>query len=278
MMKIDLHIHSTASDGTDSPETLAIQCAEKGVDYAALTDHDTLAGSSAFLKTAKRLGIQAVNGIEFSAQYTGELHILVYRVNLEDASFRGVVKEVMRHRSTRVVAMTQKLIDQGYDISHEQVQKYAAGGAPGRPHIARALVEKGYAKTIDQAFCKYLNVGCPGFVKRKNLTPTQILQAANTAGGVAVLAHPKLTYAPNFDKLFCELKYLGLAGVEAFYPEHSDEECKYFCELAQKYGLFVTQGSDFHGRMRSSTDLGKEKRGNENPLLKQGLHVIFEKK
>ena len=274
---IDLHMHSTASDGTDSPAALIAACKEQGITHAVLTDHDTIAGVSEFLTEAEKAGITAVTGIEFSAAYDGELHILVYGADIQNREYCDMIEQMQNSRKNRIHAMTQKLMDGGYAISHEAVARFAAGGVPGRPHIAQALVEAGYAEDITQAFGRYLNAGCPGFVERFKLTQEQILAMAKKAGGIAVLAHPKLIFHPDIEGLVAQLSDLGLQGLEAFYPEHSNEECAYFCKLAQQYGLFVTQGSDHHGGMRSTTWLGKEQRGQDHPLLQAGVRTIFEK-
>lgn len=277
-MKIDLHMHSTASDGTDKPEEIARQCAEQGLEYAVLTDHDTIAGVAAFATEAQKQGIKTVSGIEFSADSEKEMHILVYGADLQNAEFCVLMTELAKRRSSRIAEMTQKLINLGFGITHEQVRRFAANGVPGRPHIALALVEVGEAASVDEAFRKYLKVGCPGYVPRRGVGWEQILSAGLAAGGLPVLAHPKFTYAADFDALISQMKAAGLAGIEAFYPEHDDAECAYFCALAEKYGLFVTQGSDYHGHIRPSTYLGKECRGEGHPLLLRGIHEIFEKK
>lgn len=162
-MKIDLHMHSTASDGTDKPEEIVRQCAEQGLEYAVLTDHDTIAGVAAFATEAQKQGIKTVSGIEFSANSEKEMHILIYGADLQNAEFCALMTELAKRRSSRIAEMTQKLIDLGFGITHEQVWRF--GGkrlCPGRPHIALALVEAGEAASVDEAFRKYLKVGLPG--------------------------------------------------------------------------------------------------------------------
>ena len=277
-MKIDLHMHSTASDGTDAPQKVAQRCAQNELEYAVLTDHDTIAGSAVFQAEAQKLGIRTTTGVEFSANSEGELHILVYGADTQNAEFCALMAELAQKRNERVTKMTQRLMDCGCNISHDQVRRYAENGVPGRPHIALALVESGEAASVDEAFERYLKVGCLGYVPRRGVCEERILAVGRAAGGLPVLAHPKLTYAPDFDALIHRLKEEGLAGIEAFYPKHEDAECVCFCALAEKYGLFVTQGSDYHGVLHPSVYLGKEGRGQGHPLLLRGIREIFEKK
>ncbi len=257
----DLHIHSTASDGSFSPVQVAEICAKKGIQYAALTDHDTVLGVKDFLQAADRLHLKATTGVEFSVQYGGELHILAYRVDIDAPRFLSVLKDLGRRRADRAKRIVAKLQKAGMDISLAEVSAQVRGEVIGRPHIGRVLADKGYANSVSDAFTKYLNCGCPGFVERYSLTEQEAIHAIKNAGGLAVLAHPKLTFSTDFDALIQRLKNLGLDGIEAFYPLHTAEECTFFSRLGEKYGLFLTQGSDAHGDMRNTTYIGKEMRG-----------------
>ena len=270
-------MHSTASDGTDAPEALAALCLAAGLSHAVLTDHDTMAGTADFLAAARAQGIRAVSGIEFSAEWEGELHILVYGADVEDAALRQALCGLRQLREERMRRMLEQLHRAGVILSYDAVQRCADGASIGRPHLAQALGQAGYAASIAEAFAKYLIPGQAGYVPRQSLSVEEILAAAQTAGGLAVLAHPGLTQTEDYDALFARLKAGGLQGVEAFYPLHSDAACQAYYALAGKHGLFVTQGSDFHGTRREAR-LGMEQRGVDTPLLREGLRRIFEKK
>lgn len=276
-MKVDLHMHSAASDGTDAPEALAALCRAAGLTHAVLTDHDTMAGTADFLAAARVQGIRAVSGIEFSAEWEGELHILVYGADTADAALRQALCGLRQRREERMRRMVEQLRRAGVELSYDAVQRCADGASIGRPHLAQALCQAGYAASIAEAFAKYLTPGQAGYVPRQSLSVEEILAAAQAAGGLAVLAHPGLTQAEDYDALFARLKAGGLQGVEAFYPLHSDAACRAYYALAGKHGLFVTQGSDFHGTRREAR-LGMEQRGADTPLLREGLRRIFEKK
>lgn len=276
-MKVDLHMHSAASDGTDTPKALAALCRAAGLTHAVLTDHDTMAGTADFLAAARVQGIRTVSGIEFSAEWEGELHILVYGADVEDAALGQVLCGLRQRREERMRRMVEQLRRAGVELSYNAVQRCADGASIGRPHLAQALCRAGYAASIAEAFAKYLTPGQAGYAPRQSLSAEEILAAAQAAGGLAVLAHPGLTQEEDYDALFARLKAGGLQGVETFYPLHSDAACRAFYALAEKHGLFVTQGSDFHGTRREAR-LGMEQRGADTPLLREGLRRIFEKK
>lgn len=269
----DLHIHSTASDGTFRPARVAEECYKKGIRYAVLTDHDTVAGVFEFLNAAERLNIHATTGIEFSVQYDGELHILAYGVDIQNPHLLSVLDEMENRRVERAKKIVLKLQSSGIDISIDEVEAEAQGEVIGRPHIGLALVKKGVVPSVSEAFRLYLSKGCPGFVQRHSLTEQEAMDAIKIAGGFSVFAHPKLTYAADFDALVKRLKALGLDGIEAYYPEHTEEECAFFSRLGEKYGLFLTQGSDSHGDMRGSTYIGKEIRGNS--AIAKAISLLF---
>ena len=262
-IKIDLHMHSTASDGSYTPRELAQACRDLGMEYAALTDHDTIDGVGEFLDEAARIGLKAISGLEFNVAYDGEMHILAYGI---DIGYKPLVDELeilAGQRRERASNMVRKLIAGGFDITMERVNEIAAGGVVGRPHIAKALFESGYGKDLEDAFKTYLEPGGAGYLPRLKIDSRRAIALTREAGGKAVLAHPKLTEYGDFDELLQKLKAQGLEGIEAYYPAHSLRETAYFEKLADRYGLFVTCGSDFHGATRKSTALGKENRANE---------------
>lgn len=262
-MRVDLHMHSTASDGTQTPAQMAQECQKAGLTHAALTDHDCITGVQEFLDEAKKLGICAIPGVEFSVEYPGELHILGYGVNLEQESFAKTCRMLAEHRESRAQRMAEKLCQAGYAISLDAIRSHAGGNLIGRPHIAAELVQKGYAADISDAFARFLNRGGTGFVERFRLKEEEAIALIHAAGGKAVWAHPKLAYAEDFPAMLNRLTAQGLDGIEAFYPLHTDEECAYFAQEGRKRGLLLSQGSDAHGTFRPSTFVGKERRGDE---------------
>lgn len=266
-------MHSTASDGTQTPAQMAQECQKAGLTHAALTDHDCITGVQEFLAEAEKLGMQAIPGVEFSVKYPGELHILGYGVNLEYEQFAQTCRMLAERRETRAQEMAEKLCRAGYEISLDAIRSHAGGNLIGRPHIAAELVEKGYAADIPDAFARFLNRGGAGFVERFRLGEEEAIALIHAAGGKAVWAHPKLAYAENFPAMLDRLTAEGLDGIEAFYPLHTDEECAYFAREGQKRGLLLSQGSDAHGAFRPSTFVGKERRGGE--AVAPSVQILF---
>ena len=247
---IDLHIHTTCSDGQFTPEETMRLAAEAGVTVAAVTDHDTVSGIARARQTAQQLGMTFFSGIEISVQYTRELHILGYGVDADSAALLAFCEENARNRRERTSRMLEFLHRRGVVISLEDVRRCNQGRTSGRPHFARALVELGYADSIQDAFEKYL--ATPAFyaeAERPKPSPEKGIAVIRQAGGVAVLAHPhqlKLE-APELEALLQQLISLGLQGIEAHYSRHTAEQTRLYLQLAEKYGLLVTSGSDFHG-------------------------------
>ena len=272
-IKVDLHMHSTASDGTYTPRGVAEACKEAEITYAALTDHDTVAGVESFLMEAKNRGLHVITGVEFSAIWDGELHLLAYGVDITNEEFLSTLINLANRRLNRTAEMVARLNKNNINIALEDVTRYAKGEVIGRPHVAQALVSAGYASSVNDAFVRYLVEGTATFVPRFSLTKEEIMHITKVAGGVNVFAHPKLTNTEDYDRLLSELKSLGLQGVEAYYPLHTDAECAYFHTLAKKHGLFVTQGSDFHGDMREETFVGKETRGVN--FMAEAIEILF---
>lgn len=270
---IDLHMHSSCSDGTLRPADLAKACADIGLKCAALTDHDTIAGVQEFLHAAQGAGLQAISGIEFSAEYPGEMHILGYGFDFRNRELNARLAVLAQERVDRVKAFIARLKELSIDICLEELDEFARGATLGRPHIACVLVKKGYANSMEEAFAKYLDVNAIAYCERKKIASAEAIALIHGAGGVAVLAHPKLLevgdYRPILDKLTAE----GLDGIEAFYPEHTDTDAQLFCELANEYGLFITSGSDYHGERRTKISLAQEQR--DSAFLQESINGIF---
>lgn len=256
----DLHIHSTASDGTEVPADIIKRCSEMGLELCSITDHDNVDSQAAAITESTRLGVPYITGVEISAQYTGELHILGYGMDLRNIVFSDFMEELRAFRVERTYEFIRRLREVGADITLEDVVRNAEGNTLGRPHVALALVEKGYARTYDEAFSRFLNEGGLCYVNRRKLLPKEAIELIRAAGGTAVLAHPGLVTTDDFPSLLRWLVDMGLEGIEAHYPAHSDAEQAAFLSLADDFDLLVTCGSDFHGATRRR-NIGDERRG-----------------
>lgn len=265
-IKIDFHMHSTASDGKFSPKALAEECFSLGITHCALTDHDTILGQREFLAETARLGISAVTGVELNCEHERELHILGYGFRIDDPELCGVLEQLAASRQIRAARIVEALARHGYFVELSRVRKIVGEGVVGRPHIAMALVEKGYVRDVSQAFRELLGDGCPGEAPRYRISHGEAIAMIRAAGGRAVLAHPGCMKGEDHRQLLKSLVAEGLEGIEAFYPEHSAEECDYFAGLAEEFGLFLTMGSDFHGGVGHALIPGEENRGVEKVI------------
>jgi predicted metal-dependent phosphoesterase TrpH len=263
---IDLHVHSTASDGSMSPAELVRHARELGLAAIALTDHDTVDGVSEALEEGRRIGVEVIPGIEISVNYKPEMHILGYFLDINEyTSIKNKLGQIKKGREDRNKKIFGRLNELGVYVTEEEVRQVAAGDITGRPHIARVLVSKGYVRSIDEAFDRYLSKDGLAYFKRFELQPEDGIAAIKNAGGIPVIAHPvflKKSYA-DMDNLFGELMQYGLAGIEAIYSENSKEDTGNLLRLAIKHNLLVTGGSDFHGSYKRGIELGKG-RGNLN--------------
>ena len=244
-MTADLHIHTTASDGLFSAEQILNMALNSGLRGIAITDHDTLEGVKT-IDLRKVKGLEILTGIEISTQWHDQdIHILGYDFTRNPEVLEKqlhLFQEDRRHRITKIV---NKLVALGYDITKEQVEACAKGQSIGRPHIAQAMVNKGYFKDIKSVFDKLIEKGGPAYVPRERTTPQEGIEAILSSGGVPVLAHPGLI--KNGYDLIGELVALGIKGIEVYYPLHSRNLITWLLRVAQKYELIATGGSDFHG-------------------------------
>lgn len=257
---IDLHVHSTASDGSFSPVKI-IQAADKAnLRAIAITDHDTIDGSVEALQHQHPSGVEILSGVEISASFeSGAMHILGYLIRLDDASLREVLKVLQQARASRNLQIIEKLQGLGVDISYDEVQKASGGGQVGRPHIAHVLVQKGVVQNIDNAFSKLLRKGSPAYAEKYRLLPVEAIEAISGAGGVPVLAHPFTLNAKtegDLERVLVELKQAGLKGVEAYCPGHRPAVTALYERLADRHGLLVTGGTDFHGALKPDVHIG----------------------
>ncbi len=257
---IDLHVHSTASDGSLSPVKI-IQAADKAnLRAIAITDHDTIDGSVEALQHQHSSGVEILPGVEISASFeSGAMHILGYLIRLDDVSLRGVLKVLQKARASRNLQIIERLQGLGVDISYDEILKASGGGQVGRPHIAHVLVQKGIVQNIDNAFNKLLRKGSPAYAEKYRLLPVEAIEAISGAGGVPVLAHPFTLNAKtegDLERVLVELKQAGLKGVEAYCPGHGPELTAMYERLADHHGLLVTGGTDFHGALKPEVHIG----------------------
>lgn len=259
MQAIDLHVHSNHSDGTCTTKELVDLAIYKNLKAIALTDHDTTAGLEEIQEYAKDKNIEIIPGIELSTEYFGrDIHILGLYINPYNPKFQEHLVTFQESRITRNRKMCENLAEQGIDITYEDLMNTFKGAVVTRAHYARYLFDKGYVKSMKEAFERYVGDHCKAFVPREKITPAQAVSLILEAGGIPVLAHPILYHLSdaNLDKLVAELKEAGLMGIEAVYSTYAPSEERYVKRLAAKYDLLITGGSDFHGTNKKDIDLG----------------------
>ena len=247
MSLVDLHVHSTASDGKLIPEAIVRKAAELGLRVISLTDHDSIAGIVPALKAVKAFpGLTFIPGVEISTDLAdGEVHILGYFIDYTDPALEKSLEMFRDSRFGRGRGMVEKLAALGINIDWSRVQEIAGDGAIGRPHIARAMLEKGYITTFEEAFDKYIGHGGPAYVEREKMTPEEAVALIVRSKGLPVLAHPFTVKDP--EAMVRQLKPAGLVGIEAYYKDNTAAETKATLNLAKKYGLIATGGTDYHG-------------------------------
>jgi predicted metal-dependent phosphoesterase TrpH len=247
MSQVDLHLHTTASDGKYSPAELVRLARSAGLRYIAITDHDSIDGIREAQEEARKLpGMLVIGGVEINTDTPGgEIHVLGYRIESENGELKQTLERLRRSRVERAEKMVARLKEMGIDIDYRRVKELAGEGAVGRPHIAEAMLEKGYISNIKEAFLKYIGRDGPAYVERDKITPVEAVQLITRAHGIAVLAHPFTSN--DFQQLTGELVQAGLKGIEAYYAGYTPEQIGELLALAEKYHLIVTGGSDFHG-------------------------------
>lgn len=260
--RIDLHAHTTASDGVLTPSELVELALERGLRLLAVTDHDSTEGVAGALVRAAGTPLEVWPGIEISTDLPGaEAHVLGYFVDTTKTELQEELTKLRDSRIYRAQRMVEKLNALGMSLTYERVRQLAGTGAVGRPHVAQAMVEKGYVQTARDAFNLYLSRTGPAYVERYKLTPIEALQLIRAAGGMPVLAHP--TYVAPADStdfdlsgFVGELVEAGLVGLECYYGDYSPETVERLCDIARQFDLIPTGGSDFHGRGVHPADLG----------------------
>jgi 3',5'-nucleoside bisphosphate phosphatase len=245
--RVDLHIHSTASDGKFTPEEIVRKAAALGLRYIALTDHDSVDGIVPAVKAARAFPqLHFIPGVEISTDVPdGEIHILGYFVDYSSKDLADTLKRFRASREGRGRGMVSRLGELGIDIDWRRVQEIAGGGAIGRPHIAQAMLEKGYISSFKEAFDKYIGRGGPAYVEREKMTPQEAVALVIRSGGLPVLAHPFTVKEP--ERWVVELKAAGLVGIEAYYKDNTKQNTEATLKMADKHGLIATGGTDFHG-------------------------------
>ena len=242
---VDLHSHTTASDGALAPRELVKLAARHGVRVLAVTDHDSVSGLPEAIEEAARHGIEIVPGLEINCDVPGsEVHVLGYCVDWQAEWFEAFLAEQRAERTARVHRIVERLAELGLPLTADEVFAVCKEGSPGRPHVAQAMIKRGYVKSVREAFDRYLRSGGPANVPRRRLTPVDAVAVIRRAHGVPVFAHPGLA---NRDALIPELVEAGLGGIETYYPEHSVGQIEAYRALCRAHDLVATGGSDYHG-------------------------------
>lgn len=248
---IDLHAHTVYSDGSATPGELVAGAAEQGAAAVAITDHDTVEGLAEGREAASRLGLEFINGIEVSAEFSpGTMHILGYYIDDRHPGLLSTLEHLRRARELRNPRIAARLQALGLEVSYDEVAELAGNEVVGRPHFARVMIEKGFAASMQDAFDRFLAKGAPAYVEKERPSPRDAIELIHAAGGVAVLAHPyqlKLDSAEEVERAVTELVGLGLDGIEAIYSRHTPEQRERYSSLAARLGLLLTGGSDYHG-------------------------------
>ena len=249
--RFDLHIHTTASDGTDSPEAVVALAAGKGFSIIAITDHDTMCGVPEAVAAGEKYGVRVIGGVEISAGGQTEVHVLGYGVR--DVERLEQTLTLMRDkRAERMAGMVEKLRALGVDVTLDEVTALS-GGSVGRSHLARVLIDKGVVRDVREAFAKYLSPGKPAYVEREKLGVQQAVRLIADCGGLPVIAHPGQNRGESYwvRERFHALKAYGLRGIEVYHMAHGAAQAAAFERIARAENLLVTGGSDYHGKVKN---------------------------
>ena len=270
MVQADLHLHTTFSDGRLTPTQLVELCADRGIRYAAVTDHDSTEGIGEALEAARRFrDLEIIVGVELSTDVQdSEIHLLGYFVDHEDDELQGTLSTFRDGREGRARKMVERLDEMGLPVPWERVEELSGGGAIGRPHIAQAMVEAGYIEYPKDAFDRYLGRNGPAYVERARLTPAEAVRMVVSNGAVPVMAHPTFS-VPRMDdegvaelrRILVELRGEGLAGMEVYYGVYEPDTVALLKSMADELGLIACGGSDYH----ASGNPGEARPGDVGP-------------
>jgi 3',5'-nucleoside bisphosphate phosphatase len=257
-MSIDLHIHTTMSDGTLTPSEIVEFAHKKGLKCIAITDHDTVAGCNEARTCGDEIGVEVIAGVELSVKYNNShIHLLGYFVDYANEKLLDGLTVLHKGRDIRNYEILRKLSDLGVSITEADLKKVSGDGETGRPHIAKILLQRGVVRSMDDAFEKYLGRNGSAYIDRFVYDIDQGIKLIHDADGLAVVAHPATLLKDDMDEgsILKELRAFGLDGVEAYYPTHSRKFRKQLIALARQNGLIITGGSDYHGTIRRGTTL-----------------------
>jgi len=257
---VDLHIHTTASDGVMSPSEIVRYAKAKGLQAIAITDHDTIEGLEEGLLEGERIDFEVIPGIEISAEHSpGSMHLLGFFLDIHHPTLNERLGYLQKARAERNSKIVERLNRLGIELTYEDVLKASGGGQVGRPHFAQVLLEKKYVGSFQEAFERFLKKGAPAYVDKFRFTAKEAIHFINEARGVAVLAHPNTLNMNGYSELETLILRLieeGLKGIEVYYPEHSPLEVARYKTLAERYGLLMTGGTDYHGIEKNGLDIG----------------------
>jgi hypothetical protein len=264
MNEVDLHTHTTASDGTHTPQQLVSRAARLAVKVIAITDHDSTAGVAEAQATGAKLDVEVIAGVEINTDVPGaEVHILGYFVDPGHAELNDELARIREGRIGRARTMAERLTAMGAPVRFERILEIAGEGSVGRPHVAQALLELGHVATFGEAFAKYIGHDSPAYVERMKFTPMEACGLIRRAGGVPVLAHPvhfdkygKIKSNFELEAMLTETIAAGLLGIEVYYPNYDAVTVEYLLGVARRHDLIVTGGTDFHGMKANEPDLG----------------------
>lgn len=258
---IDLHTHSTCSDGTFTPEEVVREAKKAGLSAIALTDHDTLDGLPEAIEAGRKYGIEVITGIEFSVSSDTEMHLLGLNFSLDCPEIQGVLNEMIVQRDLRNYKVIELLEKCGIHITIDDILAEATSPVTGRSQIAKAMLKKGYVSSIKEAFDKYLSFGKPAFVERKSLSPEKAINLIKASGGKSFVAHLNQTGKTDSElySILIHLKECGLDGIEGYYTEYTEDMNRRYRKMAEDIGLQLSGGSDFHGKNKDGYNIGTGK-------------------
>ncbi|HOK39659.1 MAG TPA: PHP domain-containing protein [bacterium] len=253
MKTMDLHIHSSFSDGELSPEQIVVKAKEYGLSAIAITDHDTVDGIEEAMEAGKKYGVEVVPAIEFNVQHSEALHILAFYIDHNNRRLKFELSELVELRKERIKKFITNLQKQNLKVDYDELLEHSKAKVLGRPHLANYLVYKKYCLSLQDAYKKYIGKECPAYVPNIKLTINKIIDLINGAKGIPFLAHP--VQMKNFD-----INYFiksGIKGIEAYYYYQTEKDTLFFLEIANKYNLLVSGGSDSHGANAATDGFGK---------------------